>query len=163
MPLASKRLLLEPLRVDHADEMALLLDDPRLHMFIGGEPVPVAELRSRYAKQALGRSEDASERWLNWIARRRDDSRVVGFVQATVTGEDQVLSADIAWVIGTQQQHRGYAREAALVMADWLRRQGVRTLVAHIHPNHQASNAVARWIGLTPTHERIDGEVRWIG
>jgi hypothetical protein len=36
-PLASERLRLEPLRVEHAAEMAGLLDDPQLHTFIGGQ------------------------------------------------------------------------------------------------------------------------------
>ena len=36
--LESERLVLEPLRVEHAEELAPLLDDPRLHEFIGGDP-----------------------------------------------------------------------------------------------------------------------------
>jgi hypothetical protein len=35
--LSTERLLLEPLRVEHAEEMAPLLDDRRLHAFTGGE------------------------------------------------------------------------------------------------------------------------------
>ncbi len=35
-PFATRRLLLEPLRPDHADKMAPLLDDVALHTFIGG-------------------------------------------------------------------------------------------------------------------------------
>jgi hypothetical protein len=34
-------------------------------------------------------------------------------------------------------------------------------VIAHIHPDHQASAAVAAAAGLTPTDERHDGEVRW--
>ncbi len=36
--LESKRLILEPLRVEHADELAPVLDDLKLHRFIGGAP-----------------------------------------------------------------------------------------------------------------------------
>jgi RimJ/RimL family protein N-acetyltransferase len=163
LPLAGRRLLLEPLRVDHADEMAPLLDDPRLHTFIGGEPMALAQLRGLYVRRAGGLSEDGSQGWLNWIARRRDDTQVVGFVQATVTRAEGELSAEVAWLIATRQQHRGYGQEAAQVMADWLRRQGVRTLVAHIHPSHLASNGVARRIGLAPTSDLEEGEVVWLG
>lgn len=38
---------------------------------------------------------------------------------------------------------------------------GVRELVAHIHPDHAASAAVAVAAGLGPTEEWEDGERRW--
>ncbi len=162
-PLIGGRLELEPLRVEHAEEMAPVLDDPALHTFTGGEPGSVAELRSRYERQVVGRSADGSERWLNWIVRRREDGQVIGFVQATVADHDQQLQAEVAWVIGTAYQGHGYAREAAGVMVDWLRRSDLGPIVAHIHPDHGASGAVARSLGLSPTDELVDGEVRWIG
>jgi len=162
--LGSERLLLEPLRLDHAEEMAPVLDDPGLHAFTGGEPASLAQLRSRYARQVVGHSDDESRRWLNWVARRRDDGRVVGFVQATVSndGEEQ-LCAEVAWVIGTAQQQRGYAQDAAQLMVEWLRQRGVRVVIAHIHPDHHASSAVARRLGLRPTGDVVNGELRWRG
>jgi len=36
--LSGERVCLEPLRFEHADELAPVLDDPLLHIFIGGEP-----------------------------------------------------------------------------------------------------------------------------
>ncbi|RII89234.1 GNAT family N-acetyltransferase, partial [Clavibacter michiganensis] len=41
------------------------------------------------------------------------------------------------------------------------REDGVGVVRAHIHPDHAASEAVARRLGLAPTDERVDGEVRW--
>jgi RimJ/RimL family protein N-acetyltransferase len=161
-PLAGARVCLEPLRVEHAEEMARVLDDPDLHTFIGGQPASVAELRSRYADQVMGYSADGSQRWLNWVVRNAD-AQVVGFVQATVSGQDHQPRADVAWVIGTAYQRCGYAREAAQLMVGWLRGSGVGTVVAHIHPDHDSSNAVARRVGLTPTGDLVDGEVEWRG
>ncbi|WP_152363743.1 GNAT family N-acetyltransferase [Microlunatus speluncae] len=161
--LAGRRLDLEPLRVEHAEEMASVLDDPSLHTFTGGEPPTIDELRSRYARQVVGHSPDGSERWLNWIVRRRDDAQAIGFVQATVSEQDQQLVAEIAWVIGSAFQGQRYAQEAATVMTDWLRDRGVARLVALIHPDHEASGAVARKLGLGHTDELVDGEVRWVG
>ncbi len=63
--LSSDRLDLEPLRPEHADEMAPLLDDAALHTFIGGVPATPDELRGRYTRQVVGRSPDGSQRWLN--------------------------------------------------------------------------------------------------
>ena len=42
-------------------------------------------------------------------------------------------------------------------------RRGVEVVVAHVHPQHHASIAVARAIGLAPTGTIVDGEVRWQG
>ena len=159
--LDGERLVLEPLRVTHADEMAAVLDDAALHTFTGGEPATPEQLRSRYARQVVGHSADGSEQWLNWIARDRATGAAVGYVQATVTEHEGQRSADVAWVVGVPHQGRGYAGEAAQLMADWLRREGVDVITAHVHPDHPASNAVARRLGLRPTDAMVDGEVRW--
>ncbi|MBU8861110.1 MULTISPECIES: GNAT family N-acetyltransferase [unclassified Micromonospora] len=182
------RLNLLPLGVGHAEEMAAVLADPALHTYIGGEPATPAALRARYERLVAG-SPDPAESWCNWVIQLRDDGRLAGFVQATVTAPvgpsrhtatagarvvghrhlDEATPAaagpvaEIAWVVGTQWQGRGIAAEAARGMAGWLGRRGVRTLMAHIHPGHRASAAVATACGLTPTDVWQDGEVRWTG
>ncbi len=161
-PLRTARLELEPLRVDHADEMAVVLGDPALYAFTGGEPPGVDELQRRYARQVTGRSADGGECWLNWILRGRHDGRAVGYVQATVTAEEGWTTADVAWVVATGAQGRGVAGEAAAAMIEWLGARGVDVITAHVHPEHAASAAVARRVGLAPTPDTVDGEVRWI-
>jgi RimJ/RimL family protein N-acetyltransferase len=115
-------------------------------------------LRDRYVRQLRGHSPDGRETWLNWMVRRRDTRELVGAVQATVTQD----AADVAWVIAVPHQGEGFAREAAGAMAGWLRDRGVARLTAHIHPDHTASGAVARAIGLVPTETVVDGEIRWV-
>jgi RimJ/RimL family protein N-acetyltransferase len=139
-----------PLRPDDAEEMAALLGDERLHEFIGGSPPTLAELRDRYAAFAAG-SPDTNVVWLNWIVRRRPDSPAVGTVQATL--EDGGRMPHVAWVIGADHQNQAFASEAAGALVDWLRQQGVSTIVAHIHPGHRASAIVAGRAGLRPTDE----------
>jgi Acetyltransferase (GNAT) domain len=112
----TQRLTLEPLRPEHATELAPLLDDADLHRYIGGHPATPDELRRRYALQAVGHSPDGREGWLNWIARDRASGAAVGTVQATLSRGSDGLSAELAWVIATRHQQRGYAREAA---AEW--------------------------------------------
>lgn len=80
--LRTARLSLEPLRVDHAEEMAPLLDDPRLFVFTGGSPRTLDELRSRYEQQVNVGSVDRCERWLNWVVRARSGGEAVGGMQA---------------------------------------------------------------------------------
>ncbi|MDR6978629.1 RimJ/RimL family protein N-acetyltransferase [Streptomyces sp. 3330] len=159
-PFATARLDVLPLRVAHAAEMAVVLGDPALHTFIGGAPATPEALRARYERLVAG-SPDPSVSWCNWVLRVRDAGRPVGTVQATVTGQEHAEIAEIAWVVGTPWQGRGFAREAAAGLVGRLREQGVRTIVAHIHPDHHASAAVARSAGLSATAERQDGEVRW--
>jgi RimJ/RimL family protein N-acetyltransferase len=161
--LRGDRVVLEPLQVAHAAELAPPLDDISLHAFIGGAPATEAELVERFRRQVPGWSPDRSERWLNWVVRRRADDQVVGTVQATVTSLDGNLTAEVAWVVATAYQGQGHAKDAASAMAQWLRSRGVRVLVAHIHPDHPASQAVARGLGLTRTGTWYDGEERWQG
>ncbi|KAA1011237.1 GNAT family N-acetyltransferase [Pseudonocardia sp. EV170527-09] len=158
----SRRLMLEPLRVDHADEAALLFDDTRLHEFIGGTPATIGQLRERYRRQVLGRSPDGSQGWLNWMVRERRTGRPVGTVQATLSlGRDGALEADLAWVVGVPFQGRGYAGEAAEAMAEWLASCCVGAMKARIHPDHAASAAIAQRLGMTRTDEVVDGEQCW--
>ena len=161
-PLRTQRLDLEPLRVEHAEEMAAVLDDEQLYVFIGGSPPTVDDLRERYRRQVVGRSADGTQRWFNWILRRRQDGHAVGFVQATTTSGPDSPAAEVAWVVGTAYQGHGYAGEASRAMVSRLRELGVVTVVAHIHPpGHAASERVARTAGLSPTATVLDGEVRW--
>ncbi|WP_330435052.1 GNAT family N-acetyltransferase [Streptomyces sp. NBC_00825] len=173
-PFTTARLDALPLRVAYADEMAAVLGDPALHTYTGGAPETADELRARYGRQTAG-SPDPGVRWWNWVLRVRDEGRLAGYVQATV--DVPGAEAEIAWVVGTRWQGRGYAKEAAEgLVAHLLAGAGtgtgtgagtgvgtgvVRTVLAHIHPDHDASAAVAGAAGLVPTEEWCDGERRW--
>ncbi|MDQ2896809.1 MAG: GNAT family N-acetyltransferase [Actinomycetota bacterium] len=157
--LTTERLRLEPLQAPHADELAPVLNDPRLHEFIGGRPLGVEALRDRYRHQVVGRSPDGQQLWLNWVVRELRQRRAIGVVQATVTSSPS--RAELAWTIEIESQGCGYAREAAGAIAAWLTQQGVEALIAHIHPRHVASEKVAQALGLRPTGESVGDEVRW--
>jgi RimJ/RimL family protein N-acetyltransferase len=156
----TERLDLLPLRVEYAEEMAAALSDPALHTFIGGAPDTPEALRSRYQRMVVG-SPDPAVSWHNWVIRLRDGAQLTGTVQATVSPSDDGPVAEIAWVVGTLWQGRGLATEAARGLVAWLGEQSVRTVVAHIHPEHHASAAVATACGLVRTDEWQDGEIRW--
>lgn len=152
--IATERLRLLPLRIEYAVPMAEVLSDPRLYAFTGGEPPTVEVLEARYRRQLAG-PDNVNEQWLNWVVEY--DGNLVGYVQATVTGS----IAEIAWVIGTAWQGRGFAKEAAQGLVTWLRAQNAQEIVAHIHPDHTASAAVAAAIGLARTDVLEDGEYLW--
>ncbi|OUE23623.1 GNAT family N-acetyltransferase [Clavibacter michiganensis] len=159
--LVTARFALEPLVVAHAREMVGVLADPALYRFTGGEPPTPAVLEARFARQAAGRSPDGSARWLVWILRDRSSGRAAGFVQATVTEESGARAAEVAWLVGTAAQGSGAAAECAAEVVAWLREGGVGTVRANIRPDHAASQAVARRLGLAPTDVRVEGEIRW--
>ncbi|GLY54600.1 GNAT family N-acetyltransferase [Lentzea sp. NBRC 102530] len=154
--ITTTRLDLLPLTPEHAPEMAGVLADRALHTFIGGAPLSPEALQTRYERLAAG-SPDPAQRWLNWVISLREEACLAGTVQATITG----LTAEIAWVVGTPWQGRGIAREAAQGLVTWLRTQPVDAVIAHVHPDHHASAAVAAAAGLSRTDEVDDGEIRW--
>ena len=152
--IATDRLTLLPLEVEYAEPMAEVLSDPALYTFTGGEPPSVAALEARYRRQLAGPGRP-DEQWLNWVIRY--DDALVGYVQATVIAG----TAEIAWVIGIAWQGRGFAKEAVQGLATWLRTQRIGRIIAHVHPDHTASAAVAAAIGLARTDVLEDGEYLW--
>lgn len=161
--LSADGMTLEPLRVDHADEMVGVLADESIYAFTGGAPPSRETLRARYEAQCRGQSPDGSEAWLNWVIRLTDTARAAGYVQATVTDDDDGRCvAEIAWVVGTSFQGRHVASTATRAMCAFLGGRGVEQLHAHVHPDHPASQGVARAAGMHPTDVVVDGEVRWV-
>jgi RimJ/RimL family protein N-acetyltransferase len=158
MELRSERLSLSPLQPRHADELFPVLDDERLHTFIGGKPLALEELRTRYTALASRRSPDGAEKWLNWIIHRLSDGAAIGLIEATVSKRSAIL----AWIVGTRWQRRRYASEAVQAAVQWsFENLDIDAIVAHVHPAHLASERVAVHAGLTVTDEVIDGERVW--
>ena len=157
----TKDVVLEPLSVGHAAEMVETLAHPSLYEFIGGAPPSLAELRRRYALQSIGHSEDGSQWWLNWVVRPPGSTASAGYVQATVETGAEGLEADLAWVIAPKFQRAGLATAATNGVIQWLRTAGVELFAAYIHPDNEASESVARRVGMHPTPTIEDGEVRW--
>lgn len=157
--LRTERLILSPLRPEDADELAGVLNDPALHTFTGGAPLPAAELRRRFERLVLGHSMDGREAWHNWVLREGRGGAAVGTAQATVIAADG--AAFVAWIVGVPWQGRGYASEAATALVGWLRSLGIEVIEAHVHPEHAASATVAARAGLSATDELVDGERVW--
>ncbi|MFD7919022.1 GNAT family N-acetyltransferase [Streptomyces sp. NPDC059740] len=160
LPIPTPRLRLLPLRVADATEMAGVLGDQALHAYTGGAPEDPAVLRARYERWVAG-SPDPAVTWCNWVVHLRSERCLVGTVQATVEEVAGHRRAEVAWVVGSRWQRRGIATEAAGHLVHWLVERSVHEVVAHIHPDHRASAAVAAAAGLVPTDHRQDGEVRW--
>ena len=135
-----------------------MLSDQELYRFTGGEPpADLDAVRRWFSALETRKSPDGSEQWLTWTVRLANTRAFIGYVQATVKDGQ----ADIAWLIGTEWQGRGLAKEAVLLMRDLLAGHNIHRLEAHIHPEHVASQRVARCAGLHPTEKFVDGEQIW--
>ena len=157
--LRTDRLDLLPLAEADAAGMVDVLGDPALYAFIGGQPPSERELQARFARMVLGHSADGTQLWHNWVVRLRATGAPIGTVQATVERASPL--AEIAWVIGVPWQGQGLATEAAVGLVAWLERIGIAEILAHVHPRHAASGAVAARAGLEPTEAIDDGERVW--
>jgi RimJ/RimL family protein N-acetyltransferase len=157
--ITADRVLLTPLAVTDAEAMVAVLGSPELYRFTGGAPPTLVELRDRYRRQVGGRSADGRQEWRNWIIRGEPGGPPAGYVQTTI--DDDGSRAEIAWVVGLEWQGQGLASAAARAVVGWLAARGVRLVQAHIHPDHGASAAVARSVGLAPTDVFEDGERLW--
>jgi RimJ/RimL family protein N-acetyltransferase len=153
----TNRLAMLPLRVEYSVAMAKVLADPALYVFTGGEPPTAEALSERYRRQVAGPGRPG-ESWLNWVISATQYDELVGYVQATVLGDE----AEIAWVLGTAWQGHGYAKEAAIGLVGWLEAHGAARIIAHVHPDHTASAAVASAAGLRKTDQLDDGEHLWV-
>ena len=158
--ITTERLVLVPLRAEDAEELSDVLDDHRLHEFIGGRPESPVELHDRLVLLAAG-SPRPGETWMNWVVRRRFDSQPVGTVQATIRVVDGRQVARLGWMIGVEWQNQGFGSEAATALVEWVRRLGVEDIGANIHPDHDASATVATRAGLHRTEEVFEGERVW--
>jgi [ribosomal protein S5]-alanine N-acetyltransferase len=63
--LLTERLILEPLRVHHADALFHVLADPAIYTHEGQPPVSLDALRARYGRLEARVSSDGAEQWLN--------------------------------------------------------------------------------------------------
>lgn len=158
-PSTASSIALRRLRVDDAHEMTAVLADPALYAFTGGQPPTEYDLEKRFAIKAPGQSPSGAEIWLNYIVTLGPEQIAVGYVQATIQAGSK--TAEVAWVIGTQWQGRGIATGAMTQFLDVLRDRRITELIAHIHPDHAASQRVAERLGMMRTGEIVDGEESW--
>ena len=159
--LGTSRLILEALESQHASEMVAVLAAPELYAFTGGEPPAEGTLRARYRRQSVGHSPTDDAGWLNWVIRMKETGAAVGYVQATLAVADDVLVADIAWLVTPSAQNQGIATEASGIMLTWLLDHQVMKVRAFIHPDHDASARIAQRLGLTSTSVVVDDELLW--
>ena len=156
-PIDTDRLSLRPIQLADAEDLFEIMRDPAVGAAMGEPPLEdMGAVRARIGSWISGPGSDQDERWLNWIARTHD-GRPVAHLAATVRGS----LAWVAWIVGIDHQRRGYATEAALAIMDHLAANGISAFAATIREGHEASEGVARNLGMLVTDSVIDGERVW--
>lgn len=147
--LTTPTLRLEPQRADHAPAVLAALADPRIYLYIpGNPPIGAEELRRRFAHQESRRSPNGAELWLNWVVFSGQDT--LGTVQATVHLAQR--RADVAYVFGPGAWGKGYATEAVRAMLTFLRDSlNVEGFVANIDTRNAASQRLVQRLGFVQT------------
>lgn len=159
----TKRLELSRIARDDVDELVAMLLNPALYDYIGDAPASTAEARAR-AERWLGGSPDPNVLWINYVARRRDNGRIVGLAQATVLRADgsRFGTCEIAYLVDPPAQQHGFGTEMmSEFCAEIQETMNPAEFIAHIYPGHEASEGVAKALGLTPTGDHVDGEQVW--
>jgi RimJ/RimL family protein N-acetyltransferase len=152
-PLATARLILEPLVAAHAQALYPLLLDERLYTYIPQEPpFSVESLAERYQRLATRCSPDGRQVWLNWAARLRARQDYVGMFQATIDSDQTAL---LAYMIFLPWQGQGYAREGgAWVLEHLVHDYRTPLVAAEIDTRNRASTGVVEALGFVRVAER---------
>jgi RimJ/RimL family protein N-acetyltransferase len=160
----TERLLVRPLRLEDAPDLAAAYADPETVRYLGdGSTATLAEVEERIAF------------WLTrWDANglglcaleRREDGRVLGragfLVWDTAVWEPSTFAeageraqVEIGWTLAREHWGHGYATEAALALRDWaLDERGLTRLISLIQHGNVRSFRVAEKLG-----ERYEGDV----
>lgn len=153
--------MLEPLVPRHAPSLFGPLRDPSLYTYLDMRPPDSVDmLEIQYRAWSARRSPDGSQAWLNWVGRLKESGDYIGWFQSTVYGAER---ADIAYLVFTAHQRRGYAFEACAAIIEHLRsRYGVVRVGATADARNAASIALARRLGfvLVPSLGSVD-DVRY--
>jgi ribosomal-protein-alanine N-acetyltransferase len=156
--LKTERLLLEPLKEQHADFLFDGLSDEALYKFIPQEPpADNAHLKERFMRLAKGTSPYGNEHWLNWAVKEKYGEQYVGLIEATVNSEKV---AHLAYFIFRQFWQSGYATEAcARAIQHLFGEIGCRCIRAEVDTRNQSSIKLLTKLGFVQVALIEDADV----
>jgi len=148
---------------------ALIAGDRGVTADLAGYHIPAefpSEDQAAFLRFRLDQLESDASRapWLVRAIVRRDDGRMIGFVNFhgppgvndTMTPE----AAELGWTIFPEHRRRGYATETARALMTWARgRHGVTHFISSTTPENLASLRVHEKLGFARTGEIVDGEI----
>ncbi|WP_366938084.1 GNAT family N-acetyltransferase [uncultured Actinomyces sp.] len=155
--LYTKRLHLETLHENHADEMFDVLRDPSIYQYMGGRLNTAEELRQQYKRQSSN-WDGRPVSWHTWIIREKQTSTAIGYIQATLNHTDR--KAELAWVLSPLWTGKRYSSEATRrVMKELCDGGLVTTFTCTIDQRNAPSQHLAQSLGFTMSDpEPVDSQ-----
>lgn len=145
-PIASRRLLLEPLVAAHADKLFDSLCDKRIYRWIAaGIPTDVAELRTIWQSNESRISPDGDEIWLNWAIRLGNDGPYIGRLDAELNNPSNVTN--IGFMLFPGYWGCGFATESLSAAVTALMKKGILFIRASVAAPNIASARVLQKAG----------------
>lgn len=150
LKIITKRLVLEPILISHANEMVALLKDHELYDYVPQDPPELEKLKKTYEFWSKRLSPEGDELWLNWVARQKSTGEAIGHFQA---GVKEGPDSNLGYTVGRKFQRQGFAREALLGILSFLNTEiGIQSVKAWIDTRNIASIALVEKLGMV----RID-------
>lgn len=141
----TSRLRLEPLGLEHVDDLVALHGDPAVAAWFDGSWSKV-DARTRAARAVAAWEDDGADRWM---AYDRSTGALVGRGGVALADVEGDRCFDVGWIVREGRWGRGYATEigrAGLAFAfDHLRAEKV---VAFSEPHNERSRAVMARLGM---------------
>src|SRR5437867_7372288 len=139
-------MLLEPMRREHAPELFLLYQDPRIYQYMAHRPPSSLEaLEARCARLESRRDPKSPDLWLNWVLRLRESRQCIGRVEVTLR-ED--LTAWLAYELSPLFWGAGYATEScSRVLRVLAGDYAVREVVATVDVRNERSIRLLERLG----------------
>jgi RimJ/RimL family protein N-acetyltransferase len=141
------RLILRPLVDDDLDFLAAMLGDPEVMRHY---PAP---LDRAGARGWLGRMHEryARDGHAFWLAVDKQSGEPIGQIGLLTQLVGGVSEPEVGYMVHRPYWRRGYAGEAAAAVCDWAFARGHDHVISLIRPRNEASQAVARSLGMRPT------------
>jgi ribosomal-protein-alanine N-acetyltransferase len=131
--------------LEHLDEFAALMAEPRVGETLGG-------VRTREQSEGWIRNDIAH--WLvhdfgAWHAFERSTDQLVGRIGARVIPVEGMMEVELAWAVHPDHWGQGYAAELAAPARDLVFSRGLNSVVARTLPTNTASLRVMEKLGMT--------------
>jgi RimJ/RimL family protein N-acetyltransferase len=145
----TERLVISYMSLDDAQGLHDALAGPEVGRYLGGPDVGDLDDVRRRIEHVLAGPDDPHQTWVN-LTVREIDGPIIGRLEATVNPG----WAEVAWILGAPWWGRGYGREAALWLADYLGDAfGISELWGTVHPENAASIALMWRLGMSEQAE----------
>lgn len=146
--ITTRRLKLRTWRMSDVDDYHEHINTKAVMEYLGG----VMSKRDVKREVQWLRQQQAKDGHTFWAVERKRDKRLLGFCGAVRVREPDTPIAgllEIGWRLRADAWRRGYGTEAAEAVVDWLEwEQPGELLVARVHKNNVASQALARTLGM---------------